>query len=158
MNTRFRYDDARTMKHLQQSTDPGRYVLDVPGNGPNPSFMADPHIRAQKWGGNLYTHSTDLESSLLGVNRRSNHDCVQRDEYQRFESVGSQSITSPSSSELTVDQSRTTHPAWTLRDISHRHLVFPLFDPQANLAVPFAHNMSTRIVERDYARPHIQPR
>ena len=34
--TRFNYDDCRTKKQLQQQTDPGRWILNVPGNGANP--------------------------------------------------------------------------------------------------------------------------
>ena len=49
-NTRFKYDDCRTKKALQQSTDPGRWILNVPGNGANPCYMEDPQIIIQKWG------------------------------------------------------------------------------------------------------------
>jgi hypothetical protein len=31
--TRYNYDECRTKKLLQESTDPGRYVLDTPGLG-----------------------------------------------------------------------------------------------------------------------------
>ena len=37
--TRFNYDDARTKKKLQEATDSGRYVLNVPGNGAEPTFF-----------------------------------------------------------------------------------------------------------------------
>ena len=30
-NTRFNYDDCRTMKRLQQQTDPGHWILNVSG-------------------------------------------------------------------------------------------------------------------------------
>ena len=51
--TRFNYDDSRTKKKLQESTGPGRYSLNMPGNGPTPCFFNDPQIRVQKWGANL---------------------------------------------------------------------------------------------------------
>ena len=51
--TRFKYDDCRTKKSLQQSTDVGKWILNVPGNGDKPCYMNDPHIILQKWGGNL---------------------------------------------------------------------------------------------------------
>jgi hypothetical protein len=47
-----------------------RWVFDVPGNGPRPCFMLDPHIIPQKWGDNLWTNPTDLQSSLMGLNKR----------------------------------------------------------------------------------------
>ena len=35
-NTRFNYDDARTIKKLKQQTYPGRWILNLPGNGADP--------------------------------------------------------------------------------------------------------------------------
>jgi hypothetical protein len=67
--TRFKYDDCRTKKSLQQQTDPGRWILDVPGNGSHPCYIEDPQIIIQKWGANLRTNTINLESDLLGVNR-----------------------------------------------------------------------------------------
>ena len=61
-NTRFNYDNCRTIKRLQESTDPSRYILDTPGPGSRPPFMLDPQIVPQKWAANLYTNSTELES------------------------------------------------------------------------------------------------
>mgnify|MGYP003350318092 CR=1 FL=1 len=52
--TRFHDDPARIQKQLQQQTDQGRWVIDVPGNGDKPCFMLDPQIIPQKWGGNLF--------------------------------------------------------------------------------------------------------
>ena len=49
--TRFHDDPCRVAKQLQQSTDQGRWILNVPGNGDKPSYMADPQVRIQTWGG-----------------------------------------------------------------------------------------------------------
>jgi hypothetical protein len=48
-STRFNYDECRTKKQIQQSTDPGRWIMNVPGNGSDPAYMEDPYIRMQKW-------------------------------------------------------------------------------------------------------------
>ncbi len=48
--TRFNDDRCRVEKQLQESTDPGRYMLDVPGNGTRPCFMEDPFSRLDRWG------------------------------------------------------------------------------------------------------------
>ena len=48
-NTRFNYDECRTKKYLQQSTGPGRYILNAPGNGLNPTYTDEPQVRLQKW-------------------------------------------------------------------------------------------------------------
>ena len=81
--TRFKYDDCRTKKSLQQATDPGRWILNVPGNGDKPCYMEDPQIIPQKWGGNLWTHCTDIQSSLLGIDRQLNRDCIDKEKYKR---------------------------------------------------------------------------
>ena len=77
--TRFHDDPARITKQLQQQTDQERWYLDVPGNGDKPCFILDPQIIPQKWGGNLWTHSIDIQSSLLGIDRRLNRDCLRVD-------------------------------------------------------------------------------
>ena len=58
--TRFHDDPDRIRKELQQSTDPGRWIMNVPGNGESPCFVDDPYIRIQKWGANLRTNTINL--------------------------------------------------------------------------------------------------
>ena len=72
--TRFHDDPCRIKKQLQESTDQGRYMLNVPGNGDKPCFMNDPFIRMQQWGANLMTNPIDLESDLKGMSRNLNRD------------------------------------------------------------------------------------
>ena len=150
--TRFKYDDCRTKKELQQSTDPGRWVLNVPGNGDNPCYMEDPQIIPQKWGGNLRTNTINLESDLRGVNRQLNRDCLGKYEYNKY-NVPNQAIQYPSSSILTTEQSRATNPAWWYRDLEQTDWQYPPLNPQANVCIPFQSNLSTRILEKDYFTP-----
>lgn len=150
--TRFKYDDCRTKKELQQSTDPGRWRLNVPGNGSSPSYIEDPHIRIQKWGANLRTNTINLESELRGVNRPLNRDCLGKDNYQQFD-VPNESIQYPSCSTLTTDQSRATNPAWWYRDLEQSNWEYPPLNPQTNVCLPFHNNVSTRILEKDYFTP-----
>jgi hypothetical protein len=147
--TRFNSDPCRISKKLQQMTDQGRYVLNMPGNGENPAYMADPQIIIQKWGANLRTNSINLESELLGVNRPLNKDCLGKDEYQRFD-FKSRAIQYPVCSNLTTEQSRTIMPAWTARDLEQVDWYYPPLNPQENTCMPFQNNLSTRLLERDY--------
>ena len=39
--TRFHDDPARIKKQLQQTTDAGRYILNVPGTGDKPYYIED---------------------------------------------------------------------------------------------------------------------
>lgn len=150
--TRFKYDDARTKKELQQATGAGRWVLNVPGNGDAPAFMEDPHIGLQKWGANLMTHALDLENELRGGNRPLNRDCLDKHQFQQFR-VSSAPISYPTNSTLTTEQSRATHPAWWYKDLEQRNWEYPPLNPQVNVCLPFHNNLSTRILEKDAFTP-----
>ena len=150
--TRFKYDESRTKKQLQQSTDPGRWIMNVPGNGDTPYFIEDPHIRIQTWGGNLRTNIVDLEGELRGSNRPLGKDCLGKDNYQQFQ-VTTEPIQYPSTKGLATEQSRAIAPAWMVRDVAHTDRHYPIFDPQENTYMPFNNNLSTRILEKDYFTP-----
>jgi hypothetical protein len=150
--TRFKYDDCRTKKQLQQATDPGRWILNVPGNGANPCYMEDPQIIIQKWGANLRTNTINLESDLKGVNRHLSRDCLGKDDYRNY-NVTNEAIQYPSCSNLTTEQSRATNPAWWYRDLEQTDWYYPPLNPQANTCLPFQNNLSTRILEKDYFTP-----
>ena len=151
-NTRFYYDPCRTKKELQQATDPGRWILNVPGNGENPYYIEDPQIRIQKWGGNLRTNTINLESELLGVNRKLIRDCLGKNNYQNF-NVSNEAIKYPSNTSLSTEQSRATDPAWMFRDLEQVNWYYPQLNPQENTCFPFQNNLSTRILEKDYFTP-----
>jgi hypothetical protein len=150
--TRFNYDPCRTKKQQQQATDPGRWILNVPGNGANPCYMEDPQIRIQKWGGNLRTNTINLESDLLGVNRHSSRDCLGKDNYQKF-NVPNEPIKYPSCNALYTEESRAIAPAWMVRDKEQVDWYYPPLNPQENTCIPFQSNLNTRILEKDYFTP-----
>jgi len=146
--TRFNSDPCRISKKLQQMTDQGRYIMNMPGNGEHPAYIADPQIIIQKWGGNLRTNSTNLESELRCVNRPLNRDCLGKDEYQRFD-FKSRAIQYPVCKNLTTEQSRTIMPAWTARDLEQVDWYYPPLNPQENTCMSFQNNLNTRILEKD---------
>lgn len=150
--TRFKYDDSRTKKALQQATDPGRWILNVPGNGDKPCFIEDPQIIVQKWGANLRTNTIDLESDLRGVNRQASRDCLGKDNYERY-NVSNAAIQYPTCSNTFTEQSRATNPAWWYRDVEQPHWSYLPLNPQANTCLPFQNNLSTRVLEKDYFTP-----
>jgi hypothetical protein len=149
-NTRFNYDPCRTIKHLQQSTDPGRYMLNMPGNGDTPCYIEDPQIIIQKWGANLRTNSINLESELRGINRRYiGRDCLGKDEYTQYV-VPSKPIEYPTCNNLFTEQSRAIMPAWTARDLEQVDWYILPLNPQENTCMPFINNLNTRVLEKDY--------
>jgi hypothetical protein len=110
--------------------------------------MLDPQIIPQKWGGNLWTHSIDIQSSLLGIDRQLNRDCLEKDKYKR-QTVYASPIDYPVCDTLTTEQSRAIMPAWTARDLSQNHAYILPKNPQLNTEMPFQNYISTRILEKD---------
>ena len=146
--TRFNYDESRTKKQLQQSTDPGRWVMNVPGNGSHPCYIEDPQIIIQKWGANLRTNTINLESELLGVSKQLNRDCLNVDNYTKY-NVPNQKINYPDCKNTITEQSRTIMPVWTARDLEQVDWYYPPLNPQENVCLPFQSNLNTRILEKD---------
>ena len=144
--TRFNDDRCRVEKQLQESTGPGRYMLDVPGNGTHPCFMEDPFLRLEKWGANLRTNTINLESSLRGIGRPLTRDCLISENVNYL--PNNDPIQYPSCQPIT-DQSRVTNPAWTTRDLEQVNWYILPLDPQENVCIPFHNNVSTRILEKD---------
>ena len=147
--TRFNYDKARTSKLLQESTGPGRWILNTPGNGTQPGYYEDPQIRTQLWGGNLMSSSTghpvDIWSELDGRNRIQTHDGAQ---HHKEKQVTVKKVEYPTIT-TTVNESRVTHPALMYRDLPHVRWEYPIHDPQENTCLSFHNNVSTRIQQKD---------
>jgi hypothetical protein len=157
--TRFRDEPDRIKKQLQQSTDVGRYVLNVPGPGDKPLYMEDPYIRAQMWGGNIMTNTVDIETELRGLSRRLNKDTRENNYLSGDASVATRTnelIVCPTRGGSAVEQSRATHPAWILRDLEQDSWKMLHFDPQENVFMPFNNNLSTRILEKDHFVPSVK--
>ena len=141
--TRFHDDPCRIQKQLQESTGPGRYMINVPGNGLKPCFMADPYMRMQKWGANLMTESIDLESRLRGMDRNLDKDCTQYDNKPIKSKRVSYLLASRLQIKLVLPTLRGPHVTY-LRLTG----ILPL-NPQENTCMPFQNNLSTRILEKD---------
>ena len=150
--TRFNYDPCRTKKSLQQSTDPGRWILNVPGNGDKPCYIEDPQIIIQKWGANLRTNTINLESELRGVNKPLSRDCLGKDNYKSY-NVINEPVQYPTCKTLSTEESRTIAPAWWYRDLEQVDWYYPPINPQENTCMPFLNNVNTRILEKDYFTP-----
>jgi len=145
--SRFYDDPCRIKKQNQESTGPGRYMLNKPGWGDKPCFMDDTYIRMQEWGANLRTDSINLESDLMGLSRTLTKDC-ESNNYKTAE-VKSQKISYPTCNPFT-EQSRVTNPAWWYRDLEQVDWYILPLNPQENTCIPFQNNLNTRILEKDY--------
>jgi hypothetical protein len=156
--TRFNYDECRTKKLLEESTGPGRYMLNKPGWGDKPCFFSDPQIRMQEWGANLRNvplgAPIDIDGDLKGLTRHLSKNCASK----KFPTAGVVQSTKKDfkicNKELT-SQSRVTHPAFLYRDLEQSNR-YPLFlDPQEHCCIPFHNNLNTRLLERDSFVPKI---
>ena len=85
MFARFNYDKERTIKQLEESTGPGIYVMNVPGNGISPYYIADPQMRLEKWGANLKSNSMSIDNQLRGLNRKLNRDSIKENYHLKDE-------------------------------------------------------------------------
>ena len=156
--TRFNYDECRTKKKLQESTGPGRYTLNVPGNGPTPCFFNDPQIRMQKWGANLQSvingSPIDIDSDLTGRRERLTKYCS-KNRYSGKNNLNLIKQDYPICKEALTDESRATHPAWQYRALPQNR-DYPLFlNPQENVCFKFHNNLNTRLLEKDNFVPKI---
>jgi len=147
--TRFNDDPCRIKKQLQESTDIGRYILNVPGNGTNPFYIDDPHIRLQGWGANLRTNTINLENDLKCLTRPLNKDCIEINNYKNT-NIKTNKINYPTIQKSITEQPRMTHPAWTARDLEQVNWYILPLNPQENTCLPFHNNLNTRILEKDY--------
>jgi hypothetical protein len=145
--TRFHDDPYRIAKQAEQSTFSGRYFLNTPGPGTQLPFMNDPQIRMQGWGANLMTDTTNLESELRGLGRPLTHN--PNITYQDTRLHQGVQIAYPVS-DVHVEESRATHPAWMYKDQDLTRWETPFLNPQANLERNFSYNVQTRILEKDY--------
>lgn len=153
--TRFNNDPSRIQKYLEESTNVGKYFLNVPGNGINPSFINDPHIRMQKWGGNLSNNIVNIESDLRCSTRQLNRDNIKNNNYLSYINNNRlYNVNATNSIDEITQESRTTLPAWTFREIDSINVVnnfkYLHLDPQEHVSIPFYNNISTRILEKDY--------
>lgn len=137
--TRFHDDPNRIKKQLEQSTFSGKYILDTPGPGDNLPYFEDCNIRLQKWGANLKTNKTNLESNLRNLNIPLNRGIY---EYNNAR-VNSLEI-NYNTEQPFVEESRTTHPAWMYKDLDQTRWEEPFINPQNNIEILFPHNIDTR--------------
>lgn len=156
--TRFYDDECRMKKQLEQQTFLGRYQLDVPGNGNNMHFQEDPHIRLQKWGANFRNNIVNIESDLHGLTRPLNRDHINENNW-KMNSLVSEPVFY-NSHHSCVEETRASHPAWSYRNMPIDRWEDPITNPQANLETPFAKNIQTRILEKDFfvaGKPMVSP-
>jgi len=162
--TRFFDDPCRIQKYLEESTTIGNYNMNVPGNGTSPTFFNDPYVKIQKWGGNLSSNKTDLESELFKLHRKLNRDSIKENNYVDYlnnNPIYSQNNSNNNNNSEITGQSRVSHPAWVYREINNfnqkneeyyvpNNFNYLHLNPQANICIPFHNNINSRMLQKDY--------
>jgi hypothetical protein len=143
--TRYHDDEARIKKNLEISTFSSRYAFDTPGPGINLPYMEDSQIRLQRWGANMWSDSTNLESEFRGLGRPLDHDVRT---YKDASIHNGYQINFPSN-DAHVEESRVSHPAWMFRDLEQTRWEVPIINRQAHAISPFDGPIQTRILEKD---------
>ena len=92
---------------------------------------------------------TDVQSSLLGIDKRLNRDCIDQNQH-KTQRIYTAPIDYPLCDELTTEQSRAIMPAWTARDLQQNHAYILPKNPQEHTEIPFKSYVSTRIFEKDH--------
>lgn len=151
--TRFNYDEARTFKKIQESTGPGRYLLNTPDVTPKgadiPLYCNDPHIRLQGWGANLRNtnktgNTIDIDSYLLGYNNFNTFD------YMSNPTLETHKLKTDNTAQFT-DESRATNPAREYRVVEVDRFNYLYEDAQKHYNMPFANNIDSReVAKKEY--------
>ena len=150
-STRFSEDEARVRKQLEISTFACRYSLDVPGNGIDLPFIEEPQLRLQKWGANLHSGTTAIESDLFGLTRKYCRDHPEDNDY-RAHAPRTHALRVATTQAPFVCESRAAQPAWNLRGIEIPRWETPFLNPQAAVDKAFHDNIQTRLLEKDHFR------
>ena len=148
------YDNNNVNKYLDDNYNSLNYIINTPGNGVRPHFIKDPQLRLQKFGGNISDNITDINSSLIGLNKVLSKNIHQPNDGRSGNSSlinpSYKKIFYPSYNEAIIDESRSTMPAWQIRDIENNHWMDYLYNnPQENTEIKFSNNINSRILEKD---------
>lgn len=142
--TRFHDDPYRIEDQLSQSTYAARYLLNTPGPGTAMPFFEDAHVRLQKWGANLRTDKTNLESNLRNLHMPLNRDIIAYND----KPTPSNNIEYPFINPF-VQESRASHPAWMYKDLEQIRWEEPFLNPLANIEKNFPNNVNSKQEAKD---------
>lgn len=148
-STRISDDVVRVEMDLKRQTFPGRYALDVPGQGARMPYQEDTFARMQTWGANIYDDMFLVNEHLRGTDRT----LARKDVFQSIAPAAAVSL-APTFATMQpfTDQSRATDPAWMYRNLeqpSRWQFLHDERNPQNFVEIPFENNRGSRMQEKD---------
>lgn len=162
---RLGYDVQAYQHAVRQSSRPGEYVLDVPGQHCDACLQTDPAVQVGTTGGAACPSRSlvDVDSELIGITRR-----LTRDPNAQYLPDGKPQPACPGPAgagqaprpykpcaRATAEDTRLSNPGATLRCTGWNRWEWLCEDPQARALVPFDHLVNYRLVARDNHRPHV---
>lgn len=146
----FTRDDVnKTKLNVERANNSLGYMLNVPGTGTHPEFIADPQIRLQGFGGNVSTNVVDINSMLLGVNKQLDRDCSVLNTRDTNFNDTYKLYNFPVMTSAVTDQPRTMNPAWEIRNLEQNNWAYLHTNPQQNTEINFETNINSRMAEKD---------
>ena len=149
-STRIGYDTDRMKINENRAFDSLNYLLNVPGCGSKPDFIEDPHIRLQHFGANISKNIVDINSDLKGINNKLSPDGIIIDNRDKnFNSHYSKNNYHDNSKTIT-DETRSTMPAWQIRDLEQNNWDFLHNNPQQHAIINFKNNIDSRRLDLEH--------
>ena len=179
---RLNYDTGTYRKELNQSVGPGAYVLNQPHISCEPCYPYSSSIRLQKSGGSINSKISmvDLDSELLGLYRKNSNNpdkkykpkcpdslcnsgepcgpgvsssCSHNINIKSSERQGDEALLKWNDCFEPPEDTRLSNPPCTMRETEINRFEWLCEDPQNNVEIPFATNISNRIIVKDNHRP-----
>lgn len=155
--TRTKYDSCEYKTELKESRGPGSYQLNTPQT--KSRLPVDPNIQAQRGSVSqrrftrhrYYDGPVDVESDLKNITRPESRCPSQQFQGDRTPDIN----VDEALAYFTVEDTRLSNPPITLRGAEIPRWEWPMHNPQAQIFMPGAVEIQSRLVMRDNHRPFV---
>ena len=146
---RLNYDMCQYKQSINESTAPGNYMLATPSTSCEYKYPKPASIRLQKAGNSINRSMPliDIDSKLKNRNIPASK-CT----LESFTDLSNNLTHWPDCFPDTLE-SRTSNPASNLRGTGFDRWEYLCFNPQTKATIPFANNVSNRIITKDNHKP-----
>lgn len=150
--SRLPYDTCSYKHKLGESIGAGEYQISTP-NHCSPCYVPSPSIRLQHFGGSLCSALVDVDSELMGLNRKNTQDPSGK--YLPTEKPYCPLEPLKDCNDLDSENCRLSNPPCTLRCRGWNRFEDLCQNPQDNALMTFDWNVSNRTIVKDNHRPSL---
>lgn len=159
---RLNYDTGTYKQDLNQSIGPGVYALKKPPVK-NQCRIHNDAIKIQSCSGYNHDKIIDIDSELLGLNRRCSRNPSKQYQPSSINLVCKGIETKHINQHIRLvddcvtqsEDTRLSNPPCTMRETEINRFDWLSTNPQDQIEIPFTHNISNRILVKDNHRPII---